>query len=229
MEEFHRDQPFPLENGQVLPDIRIGYHTYGHLNATGDNVVWVCHALTANSDVIRWWPGMVAITLDSPLAMASRSYEVFHVVLTRVGHAASRLDSVLSTWKPLLGQRVIQCDDHERIAEVVVSAIRLSHVESHCRYGSPNIHQDLLAKGIGWIDYSLDRWVVEDVAPPPSAYPRFADGTLTSAQHVLLKDVSVWHKRIWRPDVATFVVVGDVTPDQATSLLAKNFAAFWPS
>jgi homoserine O-acetyltransferase len=59
MEEFHRYQPFPLENGQVLPDIRIGYHTYGNLNATGDNVVWVCHALTANSDVIRWWPGMV--------------------------------------------------------------------------------------------------------------------------------------------------------------------------
>jgi homoserine O-acetyltransferase len=59
MEEFHRYQPFPLENGQVLPDIRIGFHTYGNLNSTGDNVVWVCHALTANSDVIRWWPGMV--------------------------------------------------------------------------------------------------------------------------------------------------------------------------
>ena len=59
MEEFHRYQPFPLENGQVLPDIRIAYHTYGSLNAAGDNVVWVCHALTANSDVIRWWPGMV--------------------------------------------------------------------------------------------------------------------------------------------------------------------------
>jgi Alpha/beta hydrolase domain len=27
---------------------------------------------------------------------------------------------------------------------------------------------------------ALDRWVVEDVAPPPSAYPRIADGTLTS-------------------------------------------------
>jgi homoserine O-acetyltransferase/O-succinyltransferase len=59
MEEFHHYQPFPLENGQVLPDIRIGYHTYGNLNAAGDNVVWICHALTANSDVIRWWPGMV--------------------------------------------------------------------------------------------------------------------------------------------------------------------------
>ena len=59
MEEFHRYQPFPLESGQTLPDIRIGYHTYGNLNAEADNVVWICHALTANSDVIRWWPGMV--------------------------------------------------------------------------------------------------------------------------------------------------------------------------
>ena len=59
MEEFHRYQPFPLENGQILEDIRIGYHTYGNLNAAADNVVWICHALTANSDVVRWWPGMV--------------------------------------------------------------------------------------------------------------------------------------------------------------------------
>jgi homoserine O-acetyltransferase/O-succinyltransferase len=59
MEEFHRIQPFPLENGSVLPDIRIAYHTYGNLNAGGDNVVWICHALTANSDVVKWWPGMV--------------------------------------------------------------------------------------------------------------------------------------------------------------------------
>jgi hypothetical protein len=30
---------------------------------------------------------------------------------------------------------------------------------------------------------ALDRWVVEDVAPPPSAYPRIADGTLTAPDH----------------------------------------------
>jgi putative transposase len=33
--------------------------------------------------------------------------------------------------------------------ERIVEAIRLSHVESHCRYGSPNIHQDLLEQGLG--------------------------------------------------------------------------------
>ena len=43
----------------MLPGITIAYHTYGRLNADGSNVVWVCHALTANSDVARWWPGVV--------------------------------------------------------------------------------------------------------------------------------------------------------------------------
>lgn len=51
---------FPLESGGSLKDITIAYHTYGTLSAERDNVVWVCHALTANSDVADWWPGTVA-------------------------------------------------------------------------------------------------------------------------------------------------------------------------
>jgi len=51
---------FPLESGGSLKDITIAYHTYGTLSARADNVVWVCHALTANSDVADWWPGTVA-------------------------------------------------------------------------------------------------------------------------------------------------------------------------
>jgi len=51
--------PFKLESGEVLPELAIGYHTYGELNAEGSNVVWVFHALTANSDPIEWWSGLV--------------------------------------------------------------------------------------------------------------------------------------------------------------------------
>ena len=51
--------PFTLESGDVLPELRLGYTTYGTLNAAADNVIWVCHALTANSDPISWWPGFV--------------------------------------------------------------------------------------------------------------------------------------------------------------------------
>lgn len=52
-------ESFELEDGSVLPDLTIAYHTYGTLNEKKDNVVWVCHALTANSDVFSWWPGVV--------------------------------------------------------------------------------------------------------------------------------------------------------------------------
>lgn len=43
----------------MLDDLQIAYNTYGTLNATRSNVVWVCHALTANSDVADWWPHTV--------------------------------------------------------------------------------------------------------------------------------------------------------------------------
>lgn len=59
MEFYHYKKEFPLECGAVLPEITIAYHTYGTLSPEKDNVVWVCHALTANSDVADWWPHTV--------------------------------------------------------------------------------------------------------------------------------------------------------------------------
>lgn len=56
---FHSDTPFSLELGGVLPQLDIAYHTFGTLNERRDNVIWVCHALTANSDVADWWPHTV--------------------------------------------------------------------------------------------------------------------------------------------------------------------------
>jgi len=55
---FKHTQPFELESGQKIQNLEIGYHTYGRLNANKNNVVWVCHALTANSDVFDWWKGL---------------------------------------------------------------------------------------------------------------------------------------------------------------------------
>jgi homoserine O-acetyltransferase len=59
MEYFHYRQSFTLESGQSLPELTIAYHSYGQLNANKDNVIWICHALTANSDAKDWWPGMI--------------------------------------------------------------------------------------------------------------------------------------------------------------------------
>lgn len=56
---YKHDKPFPLELGGELPELTIAYHTFGELNADGSNAVWVCHALTANSDVADWWPHTV--------------------------------------------------------------------------------------------------------------------------------------------------------------------------
>ncbi len=48
-----------LESGYTLPGYHLAYTTHGKLNAAKDNVVWVFHALTANSDPAEWWPGLV--------------------------------------------------------------------------------------------------------------------------------------------------------------------------
>lgn len=55
---YRHHEPFILENGTAIHGLEIGYHTYGQLNAAGNNVVWVCHALTANADVFDWWQGL---------------------------------------------------------------------------------------------------------------------------------------------------------------------------
>lgn len=53
------EQPLVLECGDTLRNVRVAYTTYGWLNATKTNVVWVFHALTANSNPAEWWPEMV--------------------------------------------------------------------------------------------------------------------------------------------------------------------------
>jgi alpha/beta hydrolase family protein len=57
---------------------------------------------------------------------------------------------------------------------------------------------------------ALDRWIVDDVAPPPSAYPKFADGTLTT------------------PDRAGWPAVpGYQLPQQPLRAFHLNFGADW--
>lgn len=56
---FKYDQSLPLEIAGELPGFQLHYTTLGKLNAKKDNVVWICHALTANSNVAEWWDGLV--------------------------------------------------------------------------------------------------------------------------------------------------------------------------
>ncbi len=59
---FYSPSPFPLEKGGALDGLHITYHTAGQLNEDQSNVIWVCHALTANSNPFEWWPGLFGPT-----------------------------------------------------------------------------------------------------------------------------------------------------------------------
>ncbi len=54
----HLEEPFHLEYGGLIPNPVIAHHTYGTLNENRDNVILICHALTANSDADDWWHGL---------------------------------------------------------------------------------------------------------------------------------------------------------------------------
>ncbi len=63
------DKPLELGCGKTLAPIDVAYETYGRLNAAGDNVVLICHALSGNAHVAGcnspedkktgWWDTMV--------------------------------------------------------------------------------------------------------------------------------------------------------------------------
>ena len=56
---FTYNKRFKLESGVVLNEFHLAYTTHGKLNAAKNNVVWIFHALTANSDPAEWWGGLV--------------------------------------------------------------------------------------------------------------------------------------------------------------------------
>ena len=49
---------FQTESGYLLNGLEIAYTTKGQICGDCSNVVWVIHALTANSDFESWWPGL---------------------------------------------------------------------------------------------------------------------------------------------------------------------------
>lgn len=56
---FQYNQPFELESGTTLSGYHLAYTTLGEMNDDKSNVVWIFHALTANSNPAEWWPGLV--------------------------------------------------------------------------------------------------------------------------------------------------------------------------
>jgi homoserine O-acetyltransferase/O-succinyltransferase len=56
---YKHKTPFVLESGEQMPRYELFYQTWGTLNENKDNIIWICHALTASSDALDWWDGMV--------------------------------------------------------------------------------------------------------------------------------------------------------------------------
>src|ERR1700709_2141984 len=46
--DFVSHEPFVFESGQTLPEYTLRYESYGRLNATRDNVILICHALSGD-------------------------------------------------------------------------------------------------------------------------------------------------------------------------------------
>lgn len=56
---YHHPDPFPLECGAELKGLQMAYHTAGEFDPQVNNVIWINHAFTANSDPSDWWEGLV--------------------------------------------------------------------------------------------------------------------------------------------------------------------------
>jgi homoserine O-acetyltransferase len=56
---FKYPYAYALEMGGELPGFELSYTTYGTQNADNNNIVWICHALTGNSNAAEWWDGLV--------------------------------------------------------------------------------------------------------------------------------------------------------------------------
>lgn len=54
MKLFQYKNTFSLESGKTLDGFQLAYQTWGNFSEN-KKVLWVCHALTGNSDVFDWW------------------------------------------------------------------------------------------------------------------------------------------------------------------------------
>lgn len=71
----------------------------------------------------KQWKGYTA---EECIALASKTYEVFHIVLVNEGYCSGgRARRVLDGWNEILPQRVIPLEDMSLLAETIVSTIQV--------------------------------------------------------------------------------------------------------
>lgn len=57
--KYRYPDEFTFEGGGSVEGLDLAFHTSPRPYTPGEKVIWICHALTADSDVEDWWPEMV--------------------------------------------------------------------------------------------------------------------------------------------------------------------------
>lgn len=68
----------------------------------------------------------VDLSMAEVLTLATRQWEVFHIMVAEGTHMQHSADTVTKQWSKLLGQRAILLKDHTKLAEVLVSLIQVN-------------------------------------------------------------------------------------------------------
>ncbi|MCQ2288215.1 MAG: alpha/beta fold hydrolase, partial [Muribaculaceae bacterium] len=125
IQSIHFDQPFELECGAVLPGITVAYSTYG--TRQGDNVIWVCHAQTANSDVPDWW----AHTVETGRFLDPEKYFIVCANILGSPYGTTCPASVNpETGEPWYGDfPLVTIRDMVRAHMLLAQALEIEHVE----------------------------------------------------------------------------------------------------
>ena len=76
-------------------------------------------------------------------------------------------------------------------------------------------------------DYLTRRALDQHLLPPED--PQLRQATPQSVMGVALKDVRGYYQHVYRPDLTTIVVIGNVTPEQAKSVIEKYFGSWTAS
>lgn len=70
-------------------------------------------------------------TSSAMLALAERTFDVYHIIIAQGDYARRDLNAVVRSWTPLIGQRAIILRDYTKLAETVVGAISIAEGNDH--------------------------------------------------------------------------------------------------
>jgi homoserine O-acetyltransferase/O-succinyltransferase len=75
---WHDPAPLPLECGRTLTQAQVAYESWGRLNATADNVIVICHALTGDAHAAGAYAGEARRGWWDPLIGPGRAFDTDH-------------------------------------------------------------------------------------------------------------------------------------------------------